>query len=89
MSETKGKKKFDLPSAEKVQNELSKAESMDDFFGKDGIKNDGIMPHMNCEIVIVFTARVERFTDPAIDQPLEMRHAIWYLPLQYAHHAFF
>ena len=37
MSETKGKKKFDLPSAEKVQEELSKAESMDDFFGKDGI----------------------------------------------------
>ena len=37
MSETKDKKKFDLPSAEKVQEELSKAESMDDFFGKDGI----------------------------------------------------
>ena len=37
MSETKGKKKFDVPSAEKVQEELSKAESMDDFFGKDGI----------------------------------------------------
>jgi putative transposase len=37
MSETKDKKKFDLPSVEKVQEELSKAESMDDFFGKDGI----------------------------------------------------
>jgi len=40
MSETKnqrGKKKIDLPSAEKVQEELSKAENMDDFFGKDGI----------------------------------------------------
>ncbi len=37
MSETKDKKKFDLPSAEKVQEELSRAESMDDFFGKDGI----------------------------------------------------
>jgi transposase-like protein len=37
MSETKEKKRFDLPSAEKVQEELSKAESMDDFFGKDGI----------------------------------------------------
>ena len=37
MSETKDKKRFDLPSAEKVQEELSKAESMDDFFGKDGI----------------------------------------------------
>lgn len=37
MSETKSNQKFDLPSAEKVQEELSKAESMDDFFGKDGI----------------------------------------------------
>ena len=37
MSETKSKKKFDLPSADKVQEELSKAESMDDFFGKEGI----------------------------------------------------
>lgn len=40
MSETeneKNKKKFDMPSAEKVQEELSKAESMDDFFGKEGI----------------------------------------------------
>lgn len=40
MSETrneKDKKRFDMPSAEKVQEELSKAESMDDFFGKDGI----------------------------------------------------
>jgi transposase-like protein len=37
MSETKDKKKFDLPSAEKVQEELSKAKSMDDFFGKEGI----------------------------------------------------
>jgi transposase-like protein len=35
--ETKDKKKFDLPSAKKVQEELAKAESMDDFFGKDGI----------------------------------------------------
>ena len=26
-----------MPSAEKVQRELAKAESMDDFFGKDGI----------------------------------------------------
>jgi len=33
----KDKKRFDLPSAEKVQGELSKAESMDDFFGRDGI----------------------------------------------------
>ncbi len=31
------KKQFELPSAEKVQEELSKAESMDDFFGKEGI----------------------------------------------------
>jgi transposase-like protein len=40
MSETrneKDKKRFDLPSAEKVQEELGKAESMDDFFGRDGI----------------------------------------------------
>lgn len=40
MSETrneKNKKRFDMPSAEKVQEELLKAESMDDFFGKDGI----------------------------------------------------
>ena len=37
MSETRSKKNFDLPSAEKVQEELAKAESMDDFFGKDGI----------------------------------------------------
>jgi len=40
MSETrneKNKQRFDMPSAEKVQEELSKAESMDDFFGKDGI----------------------------------------------------
>jgi len=29
--------KPDLPSAERVQQELSKAESIDDFFGKDGI----------------------------------------------------
>ena len=33
----KRKPQFDLPSAEKVQTELSKAESMDDFFGKEGI----------------------------------------------------
>ena len=33
----KNRKKIDMPSAEKVQTELSKAESMDDFFGKDGI----------------------------------------------------
>ena len=33
----KNEKGFDLPSAEKVQEELAKAESMDDFFGKDGI----------------------------------------------------
>jgi putative transposase len=26
-----------MPSAEKVQEELAKAESMDDFFGRDGI----------------------------------------------------
>jgi transposase-like protein len=31
------KKPFDLPSTEKVVEELSKAESMDDFFGRDGI----------------------------------------------------
>jgi transposase-like protein len=40
MNETKNpknKNKFDMPSAEKVQEELSKAESMDDFFGKEGI----------------------------------------------------
>jgi transposase-like protein len=37
MSETRNKKNFDLPSAEKVQEELAKAESMDDFFGRDGI----------------------------------------------------
>ena len=33
----KSKKRIDLPTAEKVQEELSKAESMDDFFGKEGI----------------------------------------------------
>lgn len=32
-----GKKRADMPSAEKVQEELAKAESMDDFFGRDGI----------------------------------------------------
>ena len=37
MRETKEKQKFDLPSAEKIQEELSKEESMDDFFGEDGI----------------------------------------------------
>jgi putative transposase len=40
MSENRKRKRkpeFDLPSAEKVQAELSKAESMDDFFGKEGI----------------------------------------------------
>ena len=37
MSETQKKKKIDLPSADKVQEELAKAESMDDFFGRDGI----------------------------------------------------
>lgn len=37
MSEKRSKKKFDMPSAEKVQEELSKAENMDDFFGRDGI----------------------------------------------------
>jgi len=37
MSKTSNKKDFDLPSAEKVQEELAKAESMDDFFGRDGI----------------------------------------------------
>ena len=41
MSNTKDqkpkKKSFDMPSAEKVRAELSKAESMDDFFGKEGI----------------------------------------------------
>jgi putative transposase len=37
MIETRSKKNFDLPTAEKVQEELAKAESMDDFFGRDGI----------------------------------------------------
>lgn len=37
MSKTSNKKNFELPSAEKVQDELAKAESMDDFFGRDGI----------------------------------------------------
>ncbi len=37
MNQTKEKKPFDLPSAERVQEELSKAESMDDFFGREGI----------------------------------------------------
>jgi len=37
MSETRSKKNYDLPSAEKAQEELAKMESMDDFFGKDGI----------------------------------------------------
>ena len=32
-----GKKRADMPAAEKVQEELAKAESMDDFFGRDGI----------------------------------------------------
>lgn len=32
-----GKKRAEMPSAEKVQAELAKAESMDDFFGRDGI----------------------------------------------------
>ena len=31
------KKSYDMPSTEKVVEELSKAESMDDFFGRDGI----------------------------------------------------
>jgi transposase-like protein len=33
----KRKKQIDMPSAERVQEELSKVESMDDFFGKEGI----------------------------------------------------
>ena len=40
MSETrneKNKKRYDLPTAEKVQEELGKAKSMDDFFGREGI----------------------------------------------------
>lgn len=37
MRDTTGKKNYDLPSAEKVQEELAKAKSMDDFFGRDGI----------------------------------------------------
>ena len=37
MSETRNQENFDFPSAEKVQEELAKAESMDDFFGRDGI----------------------------------------------------
>ena len=32
-----GKKRADMPSVEKVQEELAKVESMDDFFGRDGI----------------------------------------------------
>jgi hypothetical protein len=31
------KKRADMPSGEKVQAELTKAESMDDFFGREGI----------------------------------------------------
>lgn len=37
MSKSRNKKGFDLPTADKVQEELAKAESMDDFFGRDGI----------------------------------------------------
>ena len=37
MNKTSSKPKYDLPSAEKVQAELAQAESMDDFFGRDGI----------------------------------------------------
>ena len=32
-----GKKRVEMPSVEKVQEELGKAENMDDFFGRDGI----------------------------------------------------
>jgi len=34
---TKGKVQADLPAVEAIQQELAKAESMDDFFGRDGI----------------------------------------------------
>ena len=34
---TPKKRTFDMPSAEQVIEELSKAESMDDFFGREGI----------------------------------------------------
>lgn len=37
MNKTSSKPKYDLPSAEKVQAELAQAESMDDFFGREGI----------------------------------------------------
>ena len=34
---TPKKKRIGMPSAEKIQEELAKAENMDDFFGRDGI----------------------------------------------------
>ena len=36
-AQTPKKKSYDLPAADQVMEELSKAESMDDFFGKEGI----------------------------------------------------
>jgi len=42
MSETRNEKhksRFDMPSADKVQEELSKAGSMDGFFGEEGEKH--------------------------------------------------
>jgi transposase-like protein len=37
MKKKETRKKAEMPSAEKVMEELSKAESMDDFFGREGI----------------------------------------------------
>jgi len=37
MSETEPKPRIDLPTAESLQKELNSAQSIDDFFGRDGI----------------------------------------------------
>ena len=37
MKEKKENKRFEMPSAEEVVQELGKATSIDDFYGKDGI----------------------------------------------------
>jgi hypothetical protein len=47
------------------------------------------MSHANRKVIVILAARQDGIPYFAIHQPLEVRHAIWFLPPQYAHDALF
>ena len=63
------KKAFDMPSAEKVRAELSKAESMDDFFGKEGIFSNLFAETLEQMLEAELSRTLEAFDASAMRRP--------------------